>query len=82
MTACIVFTRNPTSDAAELALYAAQAPTIKAGQTGGLLASFCACEALEGPAVEGVALLDFETADVAPAWYPIAVKGNSIPNVG
>lgn len=69
MPAYIVFTRIRTRDSAELGLYAKQAPTFMAGHTVKRHANFGACEVLEGPGVEGVAILEFKSVTAAKAWY-------------
>jgi len=69
MTAYIVFTRIRTRNPAELKLYAEQAPVFMAGYTVKRHANFGPCEALEGPEVEGVAILEFASLEAARAWY-------------
>ena len=69
MPAYIVFTRIRTRDSAELGLYAKQAPAFMAGHTVKRLANFGRCEVMEGPGVEGVAILEFESVAAAKAWY-------------
>jgi prolipoprotein diacylglyceryltransferase len=54
MSAYIIFTRIRTRDPAELARYAAQAPTFMAGHTIGRLASFGACEVVVGIGLSSV----------------------------
>lgn len=69
MPAYIVFTRIRTRNPAELKLYAADAPAFMAGHTVKNHANFGPIEILEGPAVEGMAILEFENAEAARAWY-------------
>ena len=69
MPAFIVFTRIRTRNPGELALYAEQAPSFMAGHTVTRHANFGPCEVLEGPGVEGVAILEFASVDAAKAWY-------------
>jgi uncharacterized protein (DUF1330 family) len=69
MPAYIVFTRIRTRNPAELKLYAAQAPAFMAGHTVKRHANFGPCEVLEGPGVEGVAILEFASVEAAKAWY-------------
>jgi uncharacterized protein (DUF1330 family) len=69
MAAYIVFTRIRTRDSTELASYAKQAPAFMAGHAVKRLANFGPCEVLEGPGVEGVAILEFESVAAAKAWY-------------
>ena len=69
MTAYIVFTRVKTRAPDELAAYAAHAPAFMAGHEVKNHANFGPCEVLEGPDVEGVAILEFASVDAAKAWY-------------
>jgi len=69
MSAFIVFTRVRTREPAELKLYAKQASAFMAGHEVKHHANFGPCEVLEGPAVEGVAILEFASVEAAKAWY-------------
>jgi uncharacterized protein (DUF1330 family) len=70
MSAYIVITRLRTRNRAELDLYAEQAPTFLAGHAIKWIAHFrTPCETVEGPEVEGVAILEFPTLEEAKAWY-------------
>ncbi|WP_408871964.1 DUF1330 domain-containing protein [Gluconacetobacter tumulicola] len=69
MTAYIVFTRESTSDQAELDAYSQTvAPTFE-GHPLKVLAAYGAQEVLEGTAPEGVVILEFPTVEAARAWY-------------
>jgi uncharacterized protein (DUF1330 family) len=72
----MVFTRLHTRDSAELAIYAKDAPHFFAGHTVKFLSRFGPCEVVEGPGVEGVAILEFPTMADAKAWYngPVYVE--------
>src|SRR5271154_4008929 len=69
MPAYVVITKTRTRNQAELALYAKQAPAFMAGHAATFLARFGTCEAVEGAAVEGVAIIEFPTFAEAKAWY-------------
>jgi uncharacterized protein (DUF1330 family) len=69
MATYIVITRLRTRNASELELYAKEAPAFMAGHTVKFLARFGPCEVLEGPGVEGVAILEFSTLAEAKTWY-------------
>jgi uncharacterized protein (DUF1330 family) len=69
MSAYLVFTKEKTLDAAELAIYKEKvAPTLKSVGLK-ILAAYGAQEVLEGDAIEGVVILEFPTAGAAKAWY-------------
>jgi uncharacterized protein (DUF1330 family) len=70
MAAYIVITRLRTRNREQLDLYAKQAPVFMAGHAATWLARFGGhCESLEGPQVEGGAILEFPTLAEAKAWY-------------
>jgi uncharacterized protein (DUF1330 family) len=69
MAAYIVITRVRTRNQAELALYAKEAPAFLAGHNVKFLARFGPCEVVEGPGIEGVAILEFPSLAEAKAWY-------------
>lgn len=69
MTAYVVFTREKTTDAAELNLYGEQAGAAREGHAMTPLAFYGTIETLEGPAVEGSVILAFPTAAEARRWY-------------
>jgi len=70
MTAYIVAIRHKVTDPAELETYKALAPAAAAKFPNKKnLASYGKCEALEGPPVQGVVLIEFPTYEEALAWY-------------
>ncbi len=69
MAAYIVFTRESTKDAAELATYSQQVGWSLSGHPVSVLAAYGRQEVLEGPEVEGVVILKFPTFAEAKAWY-------------
>jgi len=69
MSAYLVFTKEKTLNAAELAIYKQKViPTLN---TVGLkiLVAYGAQEVLEGDAIEGIVIMEFPTADAAKSWY-------------
>lgn len=69
MPAYIVFTRESTSDQAELDAYMhAVAPTFE-GHPVKILAAYGAQQVLEGTPPEGVVIVEFPTVETARAWY-------------
>ena len=69
MATYIVFTRESTRDAAELATYSEQVGGALEGHPVAVLAAYGRHEVLEGPDVEGVVILEFPSFDEAKAWY-------------
>ena len=69
MAAYIVFTREITRDPSELAAYTPKAIASLQGHPVKMLAAYGRQEVLEGPAVEGVVLLEFPSMAEAKAWY-------------
>jgi uncharacterized protein (DUF1330 family) len=69
MPAYIVISRLHTRNPAELERYAKEAPNFLAGHAVTFLARFGPCEVVEGPGVEGVAILEFPTLADAKARY-------------
>jgi uncharacterized protein (DUF1330 family) len=69
MTAYVVFTREKTRDPNELAIYSQKAPAGLAGHRITPRAVYGRHEVVEGPAIEGMAILEFPTFDEAKAWY-------------
>jgi uncharacterized protein (DUF1330 family) len=69
MAAFIVFVRERTRDAGELAIYAEKAPAGLVGHPITIRALYGRHEVIEGPDVEGVAILEFPTFEEAKAWY-------------
>jgi uncharacterized protein (DUF1330 family) len=69
MSAYLVFTRERTLDAVELAIYQQQVvPTLNTYNLK-LLAAYGSQEILEGDAVEGLVIIEFPNADDARGWY-------------
>jgi uncharacterized protein (DUF1330 family) len=69
MAVYIVFTRESTRNASELETYSQEVGATLAGHPITVLAAYGHHEVLEGPAVEGVVILEFPTFDEAKAWY-------------
>jgi uncharacterized protein (DUF1330 family) len=69
MSAYMVFTRDKTIDASELATYMKEAGRTMAGHTGKPLAFYGKHEDLEGAPTEGTVILEFPSVDAAKAWY-------------
>ena len=69
MTAYVVFLKEETLDAAEMAQYSAQVGRSFAGREVAVHAAYGAQEVLEGPAVEGVVILSFPDMGAARDWY-------------
>lgn len=69
MTAYIVFTRDETTDAAELALYSQAVGASFEGHTVEFLATYGDIETLEGSPVEAAVILRFPDMQAARAWY-------------
>jgi uncharacterized protein (DUF1330 family) len=69
MAAYMVFTRERTRDAAEMATYMEQAGDTLAGHPVRVLAAYGRQEVLEGPEAEGVVILEFPSFEAARAWY-------------
>ncbi len=69
MPAYFVFMRDETTDPAELKTYGEKVrPTFK-GHDAKILAAYGKQEAVEGPAPEGVVVIEFPTMEAAKAWY-------------
>jgi len=69
MTAFIVFTREETTDAAELALYSQAVGSTSDGHDITFLATYGDIETLEGAPVEGAVILRFPDMEAARTWY-------------
>jgi uncharacterized protein (DUF1330 family) len=69
MAAYIVFTRESTRDASELATYSDKVGDTLTGHPVTVLAAYGRQEVLEGPDVEGVVILEFPSLEAAKAWY-------------
>jgi uncharacterized protein (DUF1330 family) len=69
MATYMVFTRESTRDAAELATYSQQVGDTLTGHPVSVLAAYGRQEVVEGPEVEGVVILEFPSFAAAKAWY-------------
>jgi uncharacterized protein (DUF1330 family) len=69
MVAYGVFTRERTTNQAELDTYARKAPGAAKGHNLSFLALYGKHEVLEGPTMEGAAVLRFPTIEEARRWY-------------
>ncbi len=69
MKGYIVFTREKTLDAAELAIYWDKIRATFAGHEIKVLAAYGKHEVLEGDATEGVVIAEFPTFEAAKNWY-------------
>lgn len=69
MTAYMIFTREKTTNQAELDKYGPMAGKSMAGHTATPLVVYGKHEVLEGASTEGVVLLSFPTKEDALGWY-------------
>jgi uncharacterized protein (DUF1330 family) len=69
MTAYIVFERDTTEDQQTLDRYAAHADSTFEGHDVTALVDYGPHEVLEGPAIEGVVVLQFPDRESAKKWY-------------
>lgn len=69
MVAYVVFTRERMRDAAQYEQYRAKARPAGAAHALKPLALYGKHEVLEGPAIEGAVILEFESAEAAKAYY-------------
>lgn len=69
MSAYVVFTREQTTDAKELAQYAEKAPLAREGRELTPLAFYGEFEVLEGDQMEGAVILRFPDMAAAREWY-------------
>ena len=69
MAVYVIFTRERTRDASELAAYAPKARASIEGHPVTVRAAYGRHEVLEGPQVEGVYVMEFPSFDAAKAWY-------------
>jgi uncharacterized protein (DUF1330 family) len=69
MPAYVVVIREETTDPEELKIYSQKAPESLAGHPATFRALYGASEVIEGPDVEGVAILEFPSFESAKAWY-------------
>ena len=69
MSAYIVFIREKTVDQTELDFYSNNLAPAMTGFNFNLLAAYGPQVVLEGPAVEGVVILEFPSVQEAETWY-------------
>jgi uncharacterized protein (DUF1330 family) len=69
MPSYVVFIRENTHDQAELDIYSSNVKSAMSGHPIRVLAAYGKQEVLEGPAIEGVVILEFPTPETAKAWY-------------
>jgi uncharacterized protein (DUF1330 family) len=69
MAAYMIFTRESTTDPAELGAYSEKAMASMGGHPIKPHAVYGHHEVLEGPATEGVVVIEFPTVADAKAWY-------------
>jgi uncharacterized protein (DUF1330 family) len=69
MKGYMVFTREKTTDPAELAAYFEKVGATFAGHEVKVLARYGKHEVLEGEATEGVVIVEFPSVEAAKAWY-------------
>jgi uncharacterized protein (DUF1330 family) len=69
MTAYVVFTRERTRDALEMANYGSAAAAARVGHVLKPLAFYGPCETLEGAPIEGAVIVEFADMAAARAWY-------------
>jgi uncharacterized protein (DUF1330 family) len=69
MTAYVVFIKEQTINQSELDVYSASVASSFRGHEVKVLAAYGTYEVLEGPAMEGAVMLEFESIDAAQAWY-------------
>lgn len=69
MSAYVVFIREKTLNPDELKAYSALAPAGLVGHPVTPLAVYGQHEVLEGPEIEGMAILEFPSISEAKAWY-------------
>ena len=69
MSAYVIFIRDRITNPEEMATYGALAGKARGDHKIKPLAFYGDKEALEGPEVDGVVLIEFESMDAARAWY-------------
>jgi uncharacterized protein (DUF1330 family) len=69
LSAYVIFIREKTNDEEELRLYSQKAPAGLAGHPVTPLAVYGTYKVIEGPDVEGAAILAFPSLEAAKAWY-------------
>jgi uncharacterized protein (DUF1330 family) len=69
MATYIVFTKESTQDQCELDIYLSKVRETFEGHPIKVLAAYGAQQVLEGPAPEGVVIVEFPTTTAAREWY-------------
>lgn len=69
MSVYMVFTRDETVDQKEMDVYSEMAAKTMAGHPIKPLAFYGAHEDLEGPATEGMVIVEFPSVEAAKGWY-------------
>lgn len=69
MASYVIFIRESTRDHSELETYFQKAPAAMVGHAYRVHAAYGPHEVIEGPPVEGVAILEFPSYADAKAWY-------------
>jgi uncharacterized protein (DUF1330 family) len=69
MSAYLIFTRERTLDAKELAIYSDKIRATFIGHEVKVLAAYGPHEDLEGPPTEGTVIAEFPSMEAAKAWY-------------
>ncbi len=69
MPAYVIFTREKTTDQAEMDIYSGQAGATLDGHPVKVLAFYGEHKVLEGSPHEGAVILEFPTLEQAKAWY-------------
>ncbi|MBV8048750.1 MAG: DUF1330 domain-containing protein [Paludibacterium sp.] len=80
MSAYVVFTRELTRDAEEMAQYKQKAPAARAGRDVTPLAFYGEFEVLEGAPIEGAVILRFPNMEAAREWYHSPEYQNALPH--
>ncbi len=69
MSAYVIFMREKTRNPAEMDKYREKVVAAREGHKMKALARYSKVELLEGAAVEGVVIIEFDTFEEAKAWY-------------
>ncbi len=69
MATYIVFTKESTQDQSELDIYQSKVSAAAEGHPIKILAAYGPQQVLEGPAPEGVVIVEFPTTAAARKWY-------------
>ena len=80
MPAYVIFIKNSTKDADEMATYGKKAAGAGAGHAMVPLAFYGPLETLEGDPAEGVVLIQFADMDAAKAWYHSPAYQEALPH--